>query len=299
MTEKGIRSTYSLCPFMIKACDDNGMISAASGFFFEFEDEWFLVTNWHVVSGKNFLTKEPLNRQSGRFPTFAKVMMLSYVHRLDGLPGQRLVTTVAKPVEIYKNCQPLWFEHPELGSDCDVIALPMKRPKICPESMHNAANKISTTRIPIEPGGVIFIVGFPMFISVYVGLPIWKSGCIASEPCYDIKLGGVLSDIGGIRGGRRLPAFFIDSLTREGMSGSPVFAKYSGMWNNNAPYTGTVWSNTVMGSGTEFVGCYSGRINSRREEDAALGLCWRKDVIEAICRGKMRGRHPHIQSLTS
>jgi len=37
-------------------------------------------------------------------------------------------------------------------------------------------------------------------------------------------------------GGHTLPAFFIDSLTREGMSGSPVFASHTGNWNIKDPY---------------------------------------------------------------
>ena len=43
----------------------------------------------------------------------------------------------------------------------------------------------------------------------------------------------------------------------------------------------------------EFVGCYSARIGSN-EQGVALGLCWRQDVIEAICSGKIIGSHPHI-----
>ena len=35
---------------------------------------------------------------------------------------------------------------------------------------------------------------------------------------------------------RCIPAFFIDSLTRSGMSGSPVFARYHGTWDMGDPY---------------------------------------------------------------
>ena len=43
---------------------------------------------------------------------------------------------------------------------------------------------------------------------------------------------------GGLSGGIKLPAFFVDSQTREGMSGSPVFANYIGSWNTTDPYEG-------------------------------------------------------------
>ena len=110
-----------------------------------------------------------------------------------------------------------------LGSKCDVVAIPFERPTTLPEFMHNSANMISSTRIPIKPGVVTFVIGFPRSLSVGFGLPIWKSGYIASEPHYDVVIGGTVSvTTGGMSGGLKIPAFFIDTLTREGMSGSPV-----------------------------------------------------------------------------
>ena len=49
----------------------------------------------------------------------------------------------------------------------------------------------------------------------------------------------------------------------------------------------------VLGeTGIEFVGCYSGRIGNQ-EEGAALGLCWRSDVIEKICTKGLPAAKPH------
>lgn len=159
--------------------------------------------------------------------------------------------------------------------------------------MHNAANQISKQNIPVKPGYTVFVIGFPQAISVGFGLPLWKSGYVASEPHYDATLGGNVQDFGGLRGGRRIPAFFIDAQTRAGMSGSPVFARYYGPWDMSDSYREVdpnqpgFWNRkdvALWGSqGTQFVGCYSGRITPR-ENEAALGLCWRSDVIEEICR---------------
>ena len=184
-----------------------------------------------------------------------------------------------------------------------MIAIPIERPESCPKEMHKAANHISKVRIPVEPGCAVFVIGFPQSISVGPGLPLWKSGYIASEPHYDVTIDGKQCAFGGLQGGKRLPAFFIDSQTREGMSGSPVFALYVGSWNAADPY---YWkpddanflsgSDIFLGSrAVEFIGCYSGRIG-RKEERAALGLCWRKDIIEAICSGRKTGKHPHVIS---
>ena len=178
------------------------------------------------------MTKEPV-RSDLRLPTGLVAKLSSYA--LGTRKGEFGIGPC--DVRIYgDDREPLWFEHPSLGSRCDLIALPMERPKSCPNFMHNAANRISSTRIPIEPGSTVFIIGFPQAISVGIGLPLWKSGYIASEPWYDVTIGGKTWQFGGLQGGIKLPAFFIDSQTREGMSGSPVFARFQGSWDMENPY---------------------------------------------------------------
>ena len=301
MPEHGIRSTYSQCPFQIQTYDGQGLLATGSAFFYVYCDIWFLITNWHIFSGRHFRSKEPLN-SSCRFPTRIRAKWSKYWAPDSGYPSDSF-TTVAQPVEIYKDYEPLWFEHSELGSDCDVVALPLDRPDDCPPFMHNAVNQISKVRIPVEPGCTVYILGFPMSISVGFGLPLWKSGYIASEPHYDVTINGQVSDVGGLTGGIKLPAFFIDSQTREGMSGAPVFASYTGNWDTEDPYA--PWDTKAQDFFTrndiylgteakEFVGCYSGRIRGN-EQEAALGLCWRKDVIDHICSSRKPGKHPHIK----
>ena len=198
MPEQGIRSTYSQCPFQIHLRDRGGIIATGSGFFFVHADEWFLITNWHNVSGRHAFSKRSLG-ESGRFPEYVDVKLATY------RPGTEAFATVAHRVEIFYDGKPHWFEHPNLGSDCDVIALPFDRPKRCPPFMHNAANLISSQRIPVRPGGPVFIIGFPRSISVGIGLPLWKSGYIASEPYFDVTIGGQISDVAASRTGVRFP----------------------------------------------------------------------------------------------
>ena len=301
MPEQGIRSAYSQCPFQLEVHDCHGVISTGSAFLFEFETELFLITNWHIVSGKHFISSELLLR--GRCPTHLTAKLFFD----DPNPSGEQPTTFGicpHTIPLYRDDKPVWFEHPNLGHLCDAVALPFDRPSICTEDMHTPANRISRIRIPVLPGCTVFIIGFPSSISVGPGLPLWKSGYIASEPHFDVTIGGKPWEYGGLRGGTRLPAFFIDSQTREGMSGSPVFANYVGNWDSADPYG--KWNPRAPGfsnrkdvflgtQAKEFVGCYSGRIGSR-EEGAALGLCWRKDQIEDICRGRRLGAHPHFQT---
>ena len=299
MPEKGIRSTYSQCPVQIYVCKDSETIGYASGFFYEFDNKSFLITNWHVLSGMSFLLPgNPIDRQ---IPTHIKVKLSSYEFN-GGSEENGVFTTVSQEIQIYENNLPCWFEHPELGQLCDVVALPMERPTHCPEFMHKPANRISSMKIPVEPGSTVFIIGFPRAISVGIGLPIWKSGYIASEPYYDVTIFGEPSEVSGMKNGVKLPAFFIDSLTREGMSGSPVFARYTGLWDKSNPYNNIDFNDpnilssediVLSGQATEFIGCYSGRIGSGEIDGAALGLCWREETIIEVCSGQMLGEHPN------
>lgn len=201
MPEKGIRSTYSQSPFQILMYDDQGLISSGSGFFYEYLDENYLITNWHNISGKHFLTKDPIGNNR-RFPTYIKAKISSWVLS-DGF------TTIGQRIEIYSNYQPLWFEHPIFGSECDVIAIPLEKPRSCPEFMHNAVNRISNIKIPVKPGCTAFVIGFPNAISSGFGLPIWKSGYIASEPYYDVIIGGEISEISGLKMVRNYQPFLL------------------------------------------------------------------------------------------
>ncbi len=222
----------SQCPFQLLVRDQPGTIqSSASAFFFETDGALLIITNWHVVSGRNFLDGEPLKTEF-REPFGLTAKLSSYS---VGYGKGRSFGIVPHEIPLYCGEHPMWFEHPDLGPNCDVVAIPFERPTSCPEFMHNAANRISNVRIPVEPGCTVFVIGFPHAISVGFGLSLWKSGYVASEPHYDVQLAGRLREYGGLAGGKDIPAFFIDSQTRAGMSGSPVFGRFYGSWDMTDP----------------------------------------------------------------
>lgn len=300
MPEKGIRNRYSQSPFQIFMYDHVGMISTGSAFFYEFRSELYLITNWHNLTGRHFLTKEPL---SGRFPTYIEIKLATYIPSENG--PRHTYTAVSHKLEIFKDCKPIWFEHPEIGQQCDVVAIKILRPVDCADNFHVPVNNISRLRTPVEPGNTVFVVGFPSSLSVGFGLPIWKSGFIASEPYYGITTGGQPSQVGGLTNGIELPAFFLDTQTRQGMSGAPVFSLFIGTWNVNDPYeeldvgSDAFWKRSDVAYNEkrmEFIGCYSGRIG-KDEEGAALGICWGTDVIEKICAAMKLGKNPHFNEL--
>ena len=283
LPEYGVRSTYSQAPFKISMHDLGGEISTATAFHYAYNGERFIVTNLHNVTGRNFFNGKALNGHA-RTPMWIEVH--TAIWQAPVLNPNRVFGLARRRLEIYSDpsaqLDPLWLEHPELGPEgCDIVAIQDPKPVQEPEFMHNCVNQISNIRVPVLPGELAFVIGYPRGLNTGFGLPIWKSTFIASEPHYDVEISET-----------RLPAFFLDGYTREGMSGSPVFARYRGMWDLKDPYKPVnpdepdFWSRddvAINGAeGTEFVGIYSGRI-PEKEGEAALGLCWRKDAIERVC----------------
>lgn len=291
MPERRVRSTYSQAPVQILLYDGGGIVSSGSGFFFTHRADRYLITNWHIVTGRNFFTRAVLDKVNARTPSWLEIKTSTWVDDV-GIEPRRFGVS-PKRLEIYGNSAAqtdrLWLEHPRL--QCDVVAIRLPKPADEPDLMHNSVNLISTMKIPVRPGGVAFVIGFPKNLSVGFGLPIWKSTFVASEPFYDVVLGGELHGFGGMKGGTRYPAFFLDGYTREGMSGSPVFAYFNGIWDMNNPYAeidvdaAGFWDRddvALNASASEFIGIYSGRL-PEQEAQAALGLCWRRELIDEIC----------------
>lgn len=292
MPEHGIRNPFSQCPFQILQGDSEGLVGAGTGFFYEHDGQSFLITNWHIISGISPSTRTAMHPK-GRTPEHFQVKFATM--EADGIHA----VMRAQQVEIYDADGPRWYEHPDLGSDCDVVALPYERPASCHQRFHAPANRLSPDRVPVQPGSTVFVVGYPLALSVGPGLPLLKSGYIASEPNFGVRIGGKLSPVGGRADAPDLPAFFLDAQTRQGMSGSPVFTLYTGIWNPLDPYSPPdedggfrLTGSSKIGQGYEFVGCYSARVGAS-EHQAALGLCWGVAPIDAICAAKQRGQNPH------
>ena len=300
MPEHGVRNIYSQCPFRIDTYYEASPLGHATGFFVEYEGSWFIITNGHVVTGRHFLNGRILSDSNAleSCPTRLRAHVVGYDETVPGGWYQPEVLWL----DLFKDGQPIWYVHPKLGHRCDVIAIDIDWPTRQSRLWHRAINRVSDVRIPVEPGIPVFVLGYLRGIEVKLGMPIWKSGYIASEPFFPISLEedpAKANEKGPLDG---LPAFFVDSQTRPGMSGAPVVAQYTGTWDLTDPYKtpsleGPRPSNVdhlvLGGTATEFVGCYSARVQSS-DLDAGLGICWRKEAIEEICAARQRATNPHI-----
>ena len=280
-----ITDRYVLCPFQIQMCDMQGGIGLGTAFFYEADGKNFVITNWHNVTGKNPRTGQPLHKE--RTPLFMRAKWPTLAPEQDGEMSAYYFR--AQGIEIEDDQGPLWFEHPNFGSLCDVVAIPLDRPEACEQVpyVHAAANKIDETDIPMDPGLKALIIGFPAGMSTGPGLPLMKTGFLSSMPGYDVHLEAEFSEIGGMKEGISLPILLMDVHTIPGMSGSPVFGEYSGLWS---PSKGEgLSSDTKIGTSRKFLGCHSSRLWNQ-EERAGLGICYPDDVILEICRSKHKGK---------
>jgi len=223
----------------------NDIVGSATGFIVEKEKKPFLITNWHVVTGRNPDTDDLVLE---RIPD-----ELQIIHHVLGQLGKWTV----RSEDLYlPGGKPCWREH-ALGKKFDVVALPI-------ESIDNMIviysmdMSLADTDIIAQPAMPVSIIGFPYGLATAGAWPIWKTGHIASDPDLDYD-------------GR--PAFLIDATTRGGMSGSPVVLRLSGGYN-------TKNGKQILAGGiaTKFLGVYSGRIHA----DAEIGMVWRPHVINEI-----------------
>ncbi|QHW29368.1 trypsin-like peptidase domain-containing protein (plasmid) [Paenibacillus rhizovicinus] len=221
-------------------------LADATGFIVEFEKQNYIVTNWHVVSGKNADTNELLSPKTGAIPNKIKVL-----HHSNHIFGE----WAEDEVYLYDNQgDRRWIEHPN-GQLVDVVAIPFTPNdliRVFPLDM-----ALVNTDVVMRPAMSVSIIGFPFGLSS-TGWPIWKTGHIASDPIVDYD-------------GRKM--FLIDATTRGGMSGSPVFLRIS------SGYTTSAGHHLIGGPlVTKFLGVYSGRIR----DDIEIGRVWKPGAMVEV-----------------
>jgi len=250
--------------------------ASATGFLWAEDDKWYLITNHHVVTGWHPETGRAIS-PTAFSPTHLAFQI--YLEMNSGPHGSRLQTSKAFRLELAKDGEPVWFQHPILGDKVDVVAIPLFDPPNEEELEKLGAIAVLSVPVNRHPGWVTFkpavaddayVLGFPKGMS---GGPfaIWKRASIASEP--DIDLDG-------------LPKLLIDTATRSGMSGAPVVAFRRGF---TSP-TGKI-EDALLGDCLAFLGVYSGRIGDDTL-GLQLGIVWKASTVEEIVVGQAIGRWP-------
>ncbi len=252
----------SLTSILIEPYFNETKLSSATGFIVEKEFRHYLVTNWHVVTGINPLTRDSMHKQCG-LPNFLKISYpLNSIHH-NTIEWFSIKVPLYESDEINEKKRN-WIEHPN-GREVDVILLPLQTDqKIHLEGqqrhiqIHNLDMKLALVDMIPIPAMPVSIVGFLLGKKAGGVLPIWVTGFIASEPSVDID---------------EMPVLYVNATGRSGLSGAPVFLRLSGGF-------ATSDGKFIIGGGyhTKFIGINSGRICN----DSEVCRVWKPIVIDQI-----------------
>jgi hypothetical protein len=258
-----IREALSWVPLKLKISANGQERSIATGFFYEHQGRTLLITNYHVVSGRHPDTDSVLDPDGVIPDTLILGVATSVAKAQPSDPEAIQWQWKQLPLYTEDDGKPIWTVHPEHGSRFDAVAIPLAGLE---ETRITAANapKLDLDRIRVYPSMEAFVIGYPRGMSGGGHFPIWKRATIATEP--DIDLDG-------------LPRFYIDTATREGMSGSPVYAQEVGYW---MPEGETDRNKASIGKGRRFVGVYSGRLGAEDEFKAQLGIVWKESALVTL-----------------
>ena len=248
-------------------CDTE--LGSGTGFFYKSDGRLYLITNWHVVSGRNFQTLK-CNLTNGGLPD-----RLKFTVGCRGHIGEWMEIDHMLYEDSGANVQPerpIWLEHAVHRHKVDVVAIPILLPEGAEAHTIDHVNTVPTMALKVSRD--VFVLGYPRGISGSRGFPIWKRASIATEPA--IQLDG-------------LPKMLVDTATREGMSGAPVVAIADGEFDVEGPPP----PYRLPGRVYRFVGVYSGRLG-KNEMEAQLGIVWKAQAVGEIVQVPTAGKSSFV-----
>lgn len=267
----------------------NGLqIGHGTGFLVAVEDEVTLVTNYHVVTARD--PRAPASLLPG-YPDSPDLL------RFRAVQMRQPVAPVLEGEISLANGE--WLEHPRRGEGVDLVALRVhfdEDVRVFPLPFERLGTRSEDLRVAAE----VTIIGFPFSDLVDKFFPVWKHGTIATEPSIDRN---------------DLPNFLVDALSKEGMSGSPVFVVDRDHRFAVSPEAGAVMSAHERGDANisevikvladgglgparsfeqfVFAGVYSGRVGFPSVGDLALGITWKPEAVRELLEEGVRGVHPY------
>jgi hypothetical protein len=221
-------------------------LDQATGFLVRHEERLYLITNWHVLTGRNPVTGDSLGG-SASLPEYVEVSF-------PVILGGDLCWTVQR-LDLYDTHtgKARWLVHPyapPMDGGTDVVALPIDAE---PPSVYAHRLEDALDARELSPGAELSIVGYPFGVKSHAS--VWSRATVASEPRH-----GFNND----------PVYLVDARSRPGQSGSPVVARDSRLPIDERGKSPTVsWT---------LAGVYSGRVDTELD----LGRVWWPVVIREV-----------------
>ena len=176
----------------IATFDGKRLLTGASGFFFERDDQLFLVTSRHVVIDPP--SKHFPNRIEIEIHTDAKILTRS--------------TGISVP--LYRDGMSIWHQGNDAGGEIDVAVIELDRAALPQSVVLRCFTPVHLQRSlqEVEVGASLLIVGFPLgFHDVLHHLPVVRQAVISSS--FGLRFQGS-------------GYFLTDARTHRGTSGAPV-----------------------------------------------------------------------------
>lgn len=264
-------TTNAVLPIAMRRIFDDGtehyQPSIGTGFlYFSYEHKaTFLITNYHCLAGLD-LRNTPI----GSFtPNFIDVGLTMNEPTDDPKYYRRKKITLRYPL-LNEDGQPIFYHLPidaagRIPADIAMLPISLEDQSVEEKGAHFNARYVSSFGFYLDHdlslGEDCFIIGYPRGLSGDGRTPIWKRATIASEPNNTYK-----GDL----------VFLVDTATREGMSGSPVF-----LVRREAALSDRNKRGIDEEKKEKLIGVYSGRIGTD-ELGVQLGMVWSVEMLRLL-----------------
>ncbi|MCL2540640.1 MAG: serine protease [Firmicutes bacterium] len=239
-----IDNPFSVRSFLAEIFFNDILLSKATIFIYLHNNIKYFVTNYHVAFGLNPITSKPIDPNCA-IPNKMKIHYWYPTSTKGQVQDGWLIKDIIKEE----------WKFVTKGSQIADVAVCR-----CDDNFNGLCiNDKDWKNLKLEVTDTVFVLGYPRGIGEQ-GTPIWKQATIASE--LDLQTPDK-------------PFFYIDTATREGMSGAPVI--YYNRGNFISPRV-----QLNGGISSKFMGVYSGRILGEDALAAQLGIVWNKELIEEI-----------------
>lgn len=220
----------------------------------------WLVTNWHVVTGRR--PDDPGTLIGGKPQSPSRLRFTVEDPRGSGRQQMELA--------LYDIDGPVWIENNrEDGLDLALVKL-SEAPQFPLPLTQTFARNSST---PLQPGIDTVLIGHPFALGVHANSPIWKGAMIASEP-------------GSLASGR--PWILLDAPGEPGMSGSPVYRRST----RSSPSAGGSPVPVDQEVELELLAIYAGAVGDKSLEALRLGRAFPVSFVERLLRSGKQGHNP-------
>ena len=216
----------------------------ATGFFLRYADEDYLITNRHVVEHEHGISPDHL--------------------RIVIQPKSRDANPIPRKVQLFtEDGQNRWFTSPR-EAYIDIAVIPLKFSLIETGNTAFSTQNILPESKDLELiGSSIVVLGYPeRFGAGETNIPVARGGLISSE--YG-------------RNFQNEPKFLIEAKLQEGMSGSPVLLKPSGLFHEDQS---DLFTTRGDGHSSRLLGIHSGPVEYQNRLD--LHTIWYPHLIREI-----------------